>query len=186
MKQYFTGFFTAVCLTTSVFLFIGADDNVFKENIIFKSDNGYTVINEHGVNHTNLDGNVVWSLGSNEKGGIFYLADQSGEVKVGANIDAYGAGAFNAFSPSGNIAAMMYGSDTGGQLSIYTNKKTEFQGRISLSVTNNDDGEITLWNNKNNITAIIGALHNDKHKGDGFINLNDRYGDYGWGKAGKN
>ena len=27
MKQYFTGFFTAICLTTSVFIFMGSTDN---------------------------------------------------------------------------------------------------------------------------------------------------------------
>ena len=45
MKQYFTGFFTAACLTTSLFLFTGAQKaNTQSEPIIIKSEEGTTTI----------------------------------------------------------------------------------------------------------------------------------------------
>ena len=48
MKQYFTGFFTAVCLTASVFLFMGSQNKnlgaIEVESIVLKGENGKTII----------------------------------------------------------------------------------------------------------------------------------------------
>ena len=45
MKQYFTGFFTAVCLTASVFLFLGAQKQQF-DDIIAKT---ISLVHEDGT-----------------------------------------------------------------------------------------------------------------------------------------
>ena len=189
MKQYFTGFFTAVCLTTSVFLFVGANDVELKESMIFKNENGNLIIDGNGIKLWNASGsNILASFGQNENGGMLYLSDQDGKIKIGAKVDggANGGGSFSAFSPNGVLTANMAGTDNGGNLIMASSKKSDFDIRTAISVTERGDGDIQLWNNKGNTTTIIGALHNENHKGDGFINLFDRYGDFGWSATGKN
>ena len=61
MKQYFTGFFTALCLTTSFFLFLGAriDQNEFNKPIMIKGIKGYTYLDGDGIYFTSQKSNNV-------------------------------------------------------------------------------------------------------------------------------
>ena len=61
MKQYFTGFFTALCLTTSFFLFLGAriDQNEFNKPIMIKGIKGYTYLDGDGIYITSQRSNNV-------------------------------------------------------------------------------------------------------------------------------
>ena len=46
MKQYFTGFLTAVCLTASVFIFMGSQNknlgDIEADSIVLKGEYGHT------------------------------------------------------------------------------------------------------------------------------------------------
>ena len=48
MKQYFTGFFTAFCLTASAFLFMGSQNknlgDVTVKSLAVKDDEGHTTV----------------------------------------------------------------------------------------------------------------------------------------------
>ena len=70
MKQYFTGFFTAVCLTVSVFLFLAATKSELGD-IKAKS---ITIVNEDGVETV--------KIGSSAMGGIFLTFDSAGKKKI--------------------------------------------------------------------------------------------------------
>ena len=70
MKQYFTGFFTAVCLTVSVFLFLAATIPELGD-IKAKS---ITIVNEDGVETV--------KIGSSAMGGFFITFDSAGKKKI--------------------------------------------------------------------------------------------------------
>ena len=64
MKQYFTGFFTAICLTLSLFLFIGASSKYkrIKTNMIsVNGKDGTTLIMDGTIITMNVDGVVTVS-----------------------------------------------------------------------------------------------------------------------------
>ncbi len=72
MKQYFTGFFTALCLVTSFFLFLGAriDQNEFNKPIVIKGTNGFTYLDGDGI--------FIASENSNNVKAFFGLDKQDG------------------------------------------------------------------------------------------------------------
>ena len=51
MKQYFTGFFTATCLVSSIFIFIGAQNTEFGD------------IKAHSISIINNDGDKIQGTG---------------------------------------------------------------------------------------------------------------------------
>ena len=55
MKQYFTGFFTAACLTVSVFMFIGAES----KNLGDIEVNSIKVVDKNGKITVHLGTNVI-------------------------------------------------------------------------------------------------------------------------------
>ena len=55
MKQYFTGFFTAACLTVSVFMFIGAES----KNLGDIEVNSIKVVDKNGKITVHLGINVI-------------------------------------------------------------------------------------------------------------------------------
>ena len=73
MKQYFTGFFTAVCLTASVFIFMGTQNknlgDIVVNSISIKSENGETNIYDGYIQTNNADGKLTAYLGTGEGGG---------------------------------------------------------------------------------------------------------------------
>ena len=88
MKQYFTGFFTAVCLTASAFLFMGAQNknlgDVTVKSLRVKDDEGRTMVLLSSfklggaIDIWNKDNEIVASLtNSDNSGGIVktYNAD---------------------------------------------------------------------------------------------------------------
>ena len=72
MKQYFTGFFTAVCLTASVFLFMGTQNknlgDIVVNSISIKGENGETNIYDGYIQTNNADGKEIAYLGTGENG----------------------------------------------------------------------------------------------------------------------
>ena len=76
MKQYFTGFFTAICLTASVFLFMGQQnsDEMEAKSIVFKGVNGTTFIEGGRIFVYNLDGKQTAFICTNDR--------MDGEIKL--------------------------------------------------------------------------------------------------------
>tara|TARA_B100001094_G_scaffold247720_1_gene244626 strand:- start:45 stop:311 length:267 start_codon:yes stop_codon:yes gene_type:complete len=81
MKQYFTGFFTAIILMISVFLFIGAASNKSKieaKMITVKGKDGSTLIMDGTIVTLNKDGFVTGYFGNDKsKNGIITLFDKN-------------------------------------------------------------------------------------------------------------
>tara|TARA_B100001250_G_scaffold290609_1_gene252366 strand:- start:61 stop:327 length:267 start_codon:yes stop_codon:yes gene_type:complete len=81
MKQYFTGFFTAMILTISIFLFIGASTNKKKieaEMITVKGKDGKTLIMDGTIVTLNKDGFVTGYFGNDKsKNGIITLFNKN-------------------------------------------------------------------------------------------------------------
>jgi len=191
MKQYFTGFFTALCLTTSAFLFFGAKD--YEKEIVLKDEEGITVLNASGVFALNKEGKVISHFGRNNiypnTGGSFQIFDNDGEIRVASYTDLDDSGGkVTLYSPNSQVGAMLSADEKGGNLSVLSSKTKsgESRWRGGLYVTEDSDGQLLLLNDKGNFNAMIGSLHGDGYKGDGFINLFDRYGDLGWSVSGKN
>ena len=165
MKQYFTGFFTALCLTTSLFLFMGSQrknlGDIEVESIVLKGETGKTVILPGFIETYNADGKKTCYLGGGE-----------GEV-----------GIIKTYNADGKKTCYLGTGESGGGMIATSNedgKETCYLGKGK-----GGDGLFTLSNNKGNIVVSMGALYNEKHNADGFINLFDRYGDFGWGQSGK-
>ena len=165
MKQYFTGFFTAVCLTASLFLFMGSQNKnlgaIEVESIVIKDETGATLIIPGAIQTRNTDGKETCFLGTGHAG--------DGIIKT--------------FNNDGKETCYLGTGEGGGGLLAVSNK--DEQVRIGLRISDKDDGRITLINNKGNKVVVMGALYSEKHNADGFIKLFDRYGDYGWGMTGK-
>ena len=81
MKQYFTGFFTAMTLMISVFLLIGASSNKSKieaKMITVKGKDGSTLIMDGTIVTLNKDGFVTGYFGNDKsKNGIITLFDKN-------------------------------------------------------------------------------------------------------------
>ena len=75
MKQYFTGFFTASCLTISTFLFIGANTanenlgDITVDSITLNGEFGGTIIMGGGILFSNKDNQQSLLIGSGDAGG---------------------------------------------------------------------------------------------------------------------
>ena len=81
MKQYFTGFFTAMTLMVSLFLFIGAASNKSKieaKMITVNGKDGSTLIMDGTIVTLNKDGFVTGYFGNDKsKNGIITLFDKN-------------------------------------------------------------------------------------------------------------
>jgi hypothetical protein len=99
MKQYFTGFFTALCLATSFFLFIGANtgQNEFNKPIVIKGSQGFTYI----------DGD-----------GIFIASDESKNVKVFFGLDKRDGGMIRLHNSSNKEMAYLGANNESGTLKL--------------------------------------------------------------------
>ncbi len=108
MKQYFTGFFTALCITSSVFFFLGAkskkNDNLIVESItiINPTDNKKIFINGDSISLYDKNKNLKGILGANNKSGYVYLFNHN-NYKVFRAGSMYGDGhAGNGYISLGN------------------------------------------------------------------------------------
>ena len=68
MKNYFTGFFTAMCLTGSLFILMGSrsqfhQDIIANSIIVPNSDGSMTILDGNGITTYNDEGKVVSTLG---------------------------------------------------------------------------------------------------------------------------
>ena len=163
MKQYFTGFFTAVCLTASAFLFMGAQNKNLGD-VTVKS-----------LRVEDDEGNPMVIIDSFEKGGgitvwnknISIVADISVSDNSGGIIKTYNADGkdmcYLGPGKSGNGSGGLIISNVNGKESSYFGEYLE---------TYNDAGVKT------------GYFGTSKDR-DGIAVLMDRYGDAGWSASGK-
>ncbi|MAJ44191.1 MAG: hypothetical protein CMF96_05530 [Candidatus Marinimicrobia bacterium] len=97
MKQYFTGFFTAICLILSLLLFIGAErektGNVVVESItiVDPANNKKIFINGNSISLFDKNQNLKGILGANNKSGYVYLFNHN-NYKVFRAGSMYGDG----------------------------------------------------------------------------------------------
>jgi len=168
MKQYFTGFFTAVCLTASVFLFMGSQNknlgDIEANSISIVSPEGTTKILGGMIETFNKDEQLMTSNYSSENGGLFKIYNSNGYM-------------------TGMLATTTINS---GILMINGDKNNEVASLATIKQPGGAGGGVLEIFNQHNISTVkIGIAMNDAYKGDGFINLFDRYGDLGWSMFGK-
>ena len=98
MKQYFTGFFTATCLTISIFLFMGLDEGpkVMKPFII-DGEKGNTIFTGAQIIITNNNhSKISASIGVEENGGGFIsVANIKGKSVGVMRVDQRNSGVIN-------------------------------------------------------------------------------------------
>ena len=104
MKQYFTGFFTAVCLTASVFIFMGSQNknlgDIEVNSISVRTADGkepiYIGYGREGdgyIQTFNADGKQTANLGTSKEGGGHlktYNADGKETVFLGTGVSGIG------------------------------------------------------------------------------------------------
>ena len=161
MKQYFTGFFTAVCLTASVFIFMGTQNknlgDIVVNSISIKSENGETNIYDGYIQTNNADGKLTAYLGTGESGG--------GHVQT--------------FNADGKLTTYLgTGNNSGGHVQTHNadGKQTAY-----LGTGESGSGFLATHNTLGVMTGYFGTNQDN----DGIVTLSDRYGDKGWRQSGK-
>ena len=119
MKQYFTGFFTAFCLTASAFMFMGSQNknlgNIIVDSITVSSQNQLFRINENGLTIVggdnegvviNYEGIVVTDEG-NKSFGVFnsekVLLRKNNKPAVVIGIAPEGYGVIGTYNANGGL-----------------------------------------------------------------------------------
>jgi len=211
MKQYFTGFFTAVCLTASVFILMGSQN----KNL------GDIIVNSISVQNDGKE--VVWLGRSGNGNGMLETYNANGKMNIfigsgkGFGAGVGGVGFLSTYNADGKQTGYFGTGQYGGQLSTYnadgketiylgtgegggghvsTNnadgKKSTYlgsgaEGAGFLSISKDDkqvarlQGFLTTFNEHGVQTGYFGTDKNN----DGMITIMDRYGDLGWGQSGK-
>ena len=207
MKQYFTGFFTAICLTTSLFLFMGAQKaNTQAEHIIIKSEKGTTTIGGGFIEVDGASGKKLFEVTvSSFNHGQLSMFNKNGVLTTIVSASDEGDGFVKVHNSKGIRAVDISSSSFGGYFSTYNSKRkqTSYFGTFRnlrgglmtynenadltsfVGTSDESDGKISLYNNMGNNIVRLGSLYKDGNKADGFISLHDRYGEYGWHKSGR-
>ena len=119
MRQYFTGFFSALCLSASFYLFTEVShdnsDNNEENQVVLTSEDGKTIIEGGSMRFINKEGKEIVYIGVDKK-----MA-----------------------------------------------------------------GKIQMQNRSGYKTASMGSWYGDGFSGNGYIDVNDAYGQYGWSVIGK-
>ena len=97
MRQYFTGFFTALCLATSLYFFISSDSSSSEEvnlPIIIEDDKGKVVINSESIRFYNKEKEEILFVGSTvREAGSIQIKNNRGYKVV--NLGAWYGDGFN-------------------------------------------------------------------------------------------
>ena len=119
MRQYFTGFFSALCLSASFYLFTEVShdnsDNNEENQVVLTGEDGKTIIEGGSMRFINKEGKEIVYIGVDKK-----MA-----------------------------------------------------------------GKIQIQNRSGYKTASMGSWYGDGFSGNGYIDVNDAYGQYGWSVIGK-
>jgi len=161
MKQYTTGFITAVCLTASVFMFVGAQNkklgDIIADSITLVGENGYTVITDGLLATYNADRKKTVYLGTGEGGeGFIETSNADGKKTV----------------------YLGTGEGDNGHLETYN---ADGKGTAYLGTGKSGNGFLVTSNNHGVNNGYFGTGKDN----DGIAFLCDRYGDIGWTASGK-
>ena len=169
MKQYFTGFFTAFCLTASAFLFLGAQNNDLGDVIV----RSLKVIDD--------EGNEVVTLASYKLGGFIWVWNNRGSQAVEMSVDGNSGGYFRANDIEGKskVEVRAGGNDSrGGLIETYnaTGAMTSYLGTGKSGI-----GILRTFNDSGVETGYFGTSKDR----DGMVVLSDQNGQIGWSVDGK-
>ncbi|MDA9594285.1 hypothetical protein N9S34_00920 [bacterium] len=207
MKHYFTGFFTATCLVSSLFLFMGAQNTKANSKpIVIMSDKGTTTIGGGFIEIDSPSGKKIFDVRVNSfNHGELGVYNKAGALNSKLSSSEEGDGFLKIHDQAGIKAVDIRGSNFGGFLSTYNsqNKQTAYLGTFRnlkgglmtynekfdltsfVGTSEKSDGKISLYNNLGNSVVRLGSLYNESNSADGFVSLHDRYGEYGWHESGK-
>ena len=183
MKQYFTGFFTAICLTTSVFIFMGSQN----KNL------GDIVVNSISVQK---DGEESLWIGTGRNLGLITIKNADRLVATELGVDYKGRGFIKTNNTDGSGSAFIGSSNDGGCISTnHTDgNQTSYlgtgKGGLGLLKTFNADGKMSVYLGDghiktHNIHEVMVGYFGTNKDNDGIAFLKDRYNDVGWGASGK-
>ena len=161
MKKYFTGFFTAMCLTGSLFILMGSRSQFHQDinansNIVPNSDGSMTILDGNGITTYNNEGKVVSTLGKKN--------DEQGHLLL-SNMD-------------GNTMCYLGSGSYGGTLLTYNIRGKETS---QLGTGKRSHGGLMIYNrNGINVAELTTFDKGDYFRGDGGLILNDRNGEDVW------
>jgi len=169
MKQYFTGFFTAFCLTASAFLFMGAQNKTLGD-VTVKS---LKVVDDEGSD--------VVTLASYKLGGFIWVWNNKGSQVVELSVDGNNGGYVRANNGAGDrkVEVRAGGNDSSGGLLETFNANGEMTSYLGTSI--NGIGILRTFNDTGVETGYFGT----SKKKDGMAVLSDRYGYTSWSASGK-
>ena len=181
MKQYFTGFITAVVFTSSVFLFIGAKkrtiDNLTVQKITIVDKAG----NQVGEIGQKKSDSYIWlksrknrrpgiMLSTDSNSGNITLRNSIGKdvVSLGPNKYSGGAISLNRKSGSRSISLESYGQGNG-RLLCYNHRQKE---TVFVGTSDINSGQVKTYNSLGSETVFLGTDNNDA----GLVSVNNNNG----------
>ena len=207
MKQYFTGFFTATCLSFSLFLFMGAQNTKpSSDPIIITSDNGTTKIGGGFIEIDSPSGKKIFDVRVGDfNHGALALYNKTGKMSSKLSALESGDGYLKIHNEAGVKVIDIKSSSFGGFFKSYNaqSKQTAYLGTFRnlkgglmtynekfdltsfVGTSEKSNGKISLYNNDGNNVVRLGSLYTNGNSADGFISLHDRYGEHVWHKSGK-
>ncbi len=181
MKQYFTGFITAVIFTSSLFLFIGAKKRTIENLTVQKItivDKAGNQVGEIGQKKNN---SYMWlksrknrkpaiMLSTDNNSGNIAVRNSTGRDVVNIGSNKYSGGEINLNKKSGSRSILLesYGQGNG-RLLCYNHRQKE-----TLFVGTNDinSGQIKTYNSLGAETVFLGTDNNDA----GLVSVNNNNG----------
>ena len=186
MKQYFTGFITAVVFTSSVFLFIGAKKRTIENLTVQKITIVDKTGNQVGEIGQKKSESYIWLksrknrkpailLSTDSNSGNIVIRNSTGKDVVSLGPNKYSGGAINLNRKSGSRSLLLesYGQGNGRLLCYnHREKETIFVGTsdinsgqvnslgaetVFLGTDNNDAGLVSVNNNNGKLRAIVGV-----------------------------
>ena len=166
MKNYFTGFFTAIFLMVSSFILIGArsqfhQDIIANSIVVPNNDGSMTILDGDGITTYNAEGRVVSVLGKQD--------DNQGHLILS--------------NRAGNPICFLGSKDHGGALLTYNNRGKETS---QLGTGKQSHGGLRIYNRNGVNVAELTTLDNgDYFRGDGELVVKNRNGQDVWSKDGR-
>jgi len=180
IKSYAIGFLTCACL----FLIMGQTNNKNLGDITVSS---IRLEGEDGQWYGSWDANALRiangktatvGLFNYELGGGIIVKDLEERMRAGMGVDENG-GISMVFNKDEKMVAKMQALESGDGFSSISNK----DGNWGITMGSNEYGGVFRIYNKHN-QNVVGLTSNNKLHG--AIYLMDKYGEFGWGRNGKN